>query len=70
MPNDDLWRETADLLPPDIVADIVAAMNREPARVRAVRAVREWVSRPRGTAAVIAAMGADMERTVRLMRGE
>lgn len=62
------WREVASTLPPEVLHAIVFGPP-PPWRVRAWRAVLEWWHRPRGFAAVVAAQGAAMAQTVRILQG-
>jgi hypothetical protein len=62
------WRAVADELPPDIVAAILAGPP-PPLHVRAGRALSDWWLRPRGTAAVYAAVGNSFASSVRIAMG-
>jgi hypothetical protein len=59
------WQEVADQLPADVVAAILAGPA--PLLVRAGRALAAWWARPRGSAAVIAAVGEAHAATIRVL---
>jgi hypothetical protein len=63
------WQQVADLLPPDVVAAIVAGPPPSP-MVRYGRALAAWYVRPRGSAAVVASVGEGYAASIRAAMGK
>lgn len=63
------WQLAAGRIPPDILADIVNAMN-APAPIPLPRRLAQWITRPRGSAAVIQTAAEQFANDIRTMLGE